>query len=77
MPIPMAAPPGTVLDTAVVDCVISIARPNDSRGATVIQTKAYVARFHTAIASRIASSSHVMARISAHTSPKSIRVNRK
>ena len=32
MPMPMAAPPYTVFATAVVDWVITIARPNDSRG---------------------------------------------
>ena len=78
IPMPMAAPPGTVFEIAVVDCVISIPRPNDSRGVvTVIQTRTYVTRFQSAIRSRTESSSQVMALISAHTSAKSIRLNRK
>jgi hypothetical protein len=40
MPIPMADPAGTVLATAVVAWVITMARPNDSPGVTDIQTKA-------------------------------------
>jgi hypothetical protein len=41
MAIPIADPPGTVLATAVVDWVITIARPNDSPGVTVIHTNAW------------------------------------
>jgi hypothetical protein len=40
MPIPMADPAGTVLATAVVAWVITIARPKDRPGVTDIHTKA-------------------------------------
>jgi hypothetical protein len=40
MPIPMADPPGTVLATAVVAWVMTMARQNPSPGVTVIHTNA-------------------------------------
>jgi hypothetical protein len=40
MPMPMADPPGTVLATAVVASVITIARQSPRPGVTVIHTKA-------------------------------------
>jgi hypothetical protein len=40
MPMPMADPPGTVLATAVVVWVITMARQNPRPGVTVIHTKA-------------------------------------
>jgi hypothetical protein len=40
MPIPITDPPGTVLATAVVAWVITMARQNPSPGVTVIHTKA-------------------------------------
>ena len=40
MPIPMADPPGTVLATAVVVRVITMARQNPSPGVTAIHTNA-------------------------------------
>jgi hypothetical protein len=40
MPTPIAEPPGTVLATAVVDWVITIACPKVSPGVTDIQTNA-------------------------------------
>lgn len=58
-----------MLDTAVVDWVITIARPNASRGVvTDIHTKAYVSRFHTAAAPSVPTSSQVRPRTCAHTS---------
>ena len=72
MPIPMADPPGTVLATAVVAWVMTMARRNPSPGVTVIHTKAYVHRFQAASRPRVVSSGQVMAVIAAHDSAGSI-----
>jgi len=63
---PTADPPGTVLATAVVAWVITIAYQKPSPGVTVIHTNAWVHRFQTASRPRVVSSSQVMAVTAAH-----------
>jgi hypothetical protein len=70
-PVPIPCPTvGTVLATAVAAWVTIMMRQNDSPAVT--GTNAWVARFQATIASSLASSSGVMAVISAHTSVRSM-----
>src|SRR3712207_1840639 len=74
---PIAAPPGTVFETAVGAWASAVARPNDSPGVTACHTNGYVARFQAAAARTVATSSEVIERTCAHSSSKSTprRVN--
>ena len=68
-PAPNAAPPGSVLEIAVEAWVIFIACRNPSPGLADISMSQYVAWFHTASEASVSSSSHVIARTAAQTSP--------
>src|SRR5215218_3653835 len=77
MPMPMAPPPGTVLETAVLDSVTTAACGYVSPGIVATMTSQYVARFHSATAASAASCGQLIDRTEVHTADRLVNCGRK
>src|SRR5437867_4619007 len=74
---PIAPPPGTVFDTAVLDWVTTAACGTVRPGMVATIRNQYVARFHTAATPRMVSWSQVIDWIDAQTAEMLVNLGRK